>query len=141
MYDLFLFLHVIGAVGLGFYLILPLILLRLKALSGNSLVDYLGGLYSTSRVMQYLLVVQLLIGGYLMSKIDYSVLWMVFSIGLLVVIGAISGIMNGKMKKAIKDLKNGGTGTDFIASIKMMSYIVTIALIVILYFMMFPQYA
>lgn len=141
MYDFLLFLHVIGAVGLGFYLILPFLVRRTKSLSGHSLESYLGGLYGTSRLMQYLLIAQLLTGGYLMSKFDYSISWMVFAIGFFVLVAAISGMMNVKMKKAIKDLKGGGTGEDLVASVRTFSYIVSVSLLVVLYLMVYPMYA
>jgi len=140
MIQFLLFLHVIGAVGLGYYLIMPLLTIRLKALSGSSLEGYLGGLYGTSRVAQYLLILQLLTGGYLMSKADYSVLWMVLTTVFFVLVAAISGMMNGKMKKAIKALKSGGNADGFMKSIVMFGYLSSISMLLILYVMMYPMF-
>ena len=140
LYDWVLLLHVIGAVGLGYYLILPLILRRTIKLSGASLLDYTKGVYGISRVMQYVLLVQFITGGYIMGG-NYSVAWMIISIGIIVLIGAISGMMNGKLKKAIHQLQSGGKTEEHFASIRLFSWIVMIALILILYYMMNPQYA
>jgi hypothetical protein len=140
MYEFMIFLHVIGAVGLGFYLIIPLLLLRVYKLTGSPLEGYLSGLYATSRIMQYLLIVQLLTGGYLMAKLPYSTLWMVLTILFFIVVGAISGMLNGKMKKAIKDLNSGGNGSSYMRSIKIYSYITSVSMLIVLYFMMYPTF-
>src|SRR5690554_5294375 len=134
MYNLFIFLHVLGAIGLGFYLILPLLLKNITKISGQALESYLSALFGTSRIAQYLLVIQLITGGYLMSKNDYTVAWMISSIGFFLVVAAISGIMNKGMKTTIKEIKAGGTGEAQLSSIRTFSYIVSISMLIVIYF-------
>lgn len=134
VYSWMYLLHILGAVGLGFYLLLPFILMPVKPLKDSSKADFMSGLYKTSRIMQYLLVLQLLTGGYMMGG-DYTPFWMTVSIGLLVFIGAISGIMNGRMKKAVKAWRDGGDGASLFKSVITMSWVTTISLIAILYYM------
>ncbi len=140
MYDLFIFLHVLGAIGLGYYLILPLLMKNITKLSGQALESYLSGLLGTSRVAQYLLVVQLLTGGYLMSLNDYTVAWMISSIGFFLVAAAISGIMNKSIKTTIKDIQAGNSGVAQLSSIRLFSIIVSISMLIVIYFMMYPMY-
>jgi hypothetical protein len=140
MYKLFLFLHVLGAIGLGFYLILPLLLRNITKLSGQALESYLAGLFGTSRIAQYLLVIQLLTGGYLMSKNDYAVAWMISSIGFFLVAAAISGIMNKSMKNTIKEIQAGGSGEAQLSSIRLFSIIVSVSMLIVIYFMVYPMY-
>jgi hypothetical protein len=140
MYDLFIFLHVLGAVGLGFYLILPLLLRNITKLSGPALESYIAGLFGMSRIAQYLLIIQLITGGYLMSKKDYSVAWMISSIGFFLVVAAISGIMNKSMKTTIKDIQAGGNGEAQLSTIRWFSIIVSLSMLIVIYFMVYPMY-
>ncbi|MEX2416651.1 MAG: hypothetical protein WD424_10935 [Paenibacillaceae bacterium] len=140
MYNLFIFLHVLGAIGLGYYLILPLLLRNITKLSGQALESYLAGLFGTSRIAQYLLVIQLLTGGYLMSKNDYTVAWMISSIGFFLVAAAISGIMNKSMKTTIREIQAGGSGVAQLSSIRLFSIIVSLSMLIIIYFMKYPMY-
>ncbi len=141
MYNFVIFLHVIGAVALGYYLISPLLLIRAYKLTGTVLENVLSGLYATGRVMQFLLIVQLLTGGYLIAKLPYTKLWIVLTIVIFLIVGAVTGILNGKMKKAIQELKRGGTGTSYLQSIKLLSYLSSLSMLAILYIMMYPALA
>ena len=75
-----------------------------------------------------------------MAKLPYSTLWMVLTILFFIVVGAISGMLNGKMKKAIKDLNSGGNGSSYMRSIKIYSYITSVSMLIVLYFMMYPTF-
>jgi len=140
VYNFIVFLHVIGAVGLGFYLVMPFLMNRAKSMSGSSLESYLSGLYGSCRVMQYLLIAQLLTGGYMISEKDYSVTWMVLVIVVFIIAAALSGILNGKIKKSIKSLKSAGDGKAGVASAASLSWIVFVSLIAVLYLMMYPMF-
>jgi hypothetical protein len=139
MYEFIVFLHVLGAIGLGYYLVLPLLMRNITRISGQALESYLTGLYGTSRISQYLLVLQLLTGGYMMSKANYTVAWIISSIGFFLVIGAISGIMNKTMKTTIKDIQAGGSGEAHLSSLRLFSVIVSLSMLIIIYFMMYPM--
>ena len=135
-----LFLHVLGAVGLGYYLLLPYFTARMKAHTSSTLPPYLSSLYGTSRIGQYLLIIQFLTGGYLMSQQKYSVLWMVLTTVIFLVIAAISGIMNKRMKQAIGALNDGKGADALIGKVKALSYVVSVSMLVVLYIMKFPMY-
>ena len=141
MFQFIIFLHVLGAVGLGFYLILPFLLRNISKLSGQALESYIRMIYGTSRIAQYLLVLQLLTGGYLMSKNNYSLAWIISAIGFFLVVAAISGIMNKSMKTMTKDIGSGGTGEAQISTIKVYGVIISISMLIVIYFMMYPMYS
>ncbi|ANE48435.1 hypothetical protein SY83_21535 [Paenibacillus swuensis] len=84
-----LFLHLLGSIGLGFYLLLPFF-------SGRA--NNLPVLRSMNRVGMYLLILQFLTGGYLASQYDPTVAWYVTTAVLLVGLFAVTGIMGKKMK-------------------------------------------
>lgn len=140
MYQFIVFLHVLGAVGLGYYLVLPFLMRNITRISGQALENYLSGLHRTSRIAQYLLILQLLTGGYMMSKASYTAAWMISAIGFFLVAAAISGIMNKGMKTIIKDIQAGGSGAGHIGSVRIFSVIVSLSMLVIVYFMMYPMY-
>lgn len=114
-----LFLHLLGAIAVGFYLLMPF-------LTGNT--ENYPALRTMNRVGQYLLIVQFLTGGYLIAKFDsLSVAWMVVSIVLWLAIIALSGIMGKKMKESK------------VSSVRTLSTIVSIILIVITLLMYKPD--
>lgn len=56
MFKVMLFLHVIGAVGMGFYIVLPIMLGRATKLAGVGQGGLADGLRSANRIAQYFLV-------------------------------------------------------------------------------------
>lgn len=131
--------HVIGAVGLGYYLILPFLLLRTRSLAGEALANFAGNVHYVGRIMQFLLLVQLLTGGYMMGG-DYTMFWMTAVLVLLIAIGALAGIMGGRLKKTVKALKSGGDGSATLASVRTLSWILFVALLLMVYVMSVHEY-
>lgn len=76
-----------------------------------------------------------------MSKNDYTVAWMISSIGFFLVVAAISGIMNKGMKNAIKEIQAGGSGEAQLSSMRLFSIIVSISMLIVIYFMVYPMYS
>lgn len=107
MVTFILFLHVLGAVSVGFYLLLPVVASKLAGMNPQAQVGFAKGIYGLNRVGQWLLVVQFLTGGYLISKSGVSVPWMIVSIVLFIIMGAMAGMMGGPLKRIIE---HGGEG-------------------------------
>jgi hypothetical protein len=127
-------LHVLGAVGMGFYLVLPFLAGKL-AVAGNGSGSALAqGLKKANRIGQALLIVQFLTGGYLMSQIKVQVGWMIAVTVLLVAIGAFSGIIG-------KPLSNLGSGTGdaakLLGKVKTFSWLLFIAMILMVICMVY----
>ena len=89
MIDFVTFLHTIGAVGMGLYLLLPFLVGRVTQLTGEGQAGLADGLVFANRIAQYCLVLQLLTGGYMMTNADYTVLWMVLITVLFLAIAAL----------------------------------------------------
>jgi hypothetical protein len=102
-----LFLHVLGSLSVGFYLLLPFVATKLAGLNPQAQVGYAKGIYGLNRIGQWLLIVQFLTGGYLISKYDLTVTWMIVVIVLFVALGAMSGMLAGPLKRIIE---HGGEG-------------------------------
>jgi len=133
-----MFLHVLGAVALGFYLFLPIALGKLATLTDQGKLGFVQGVYGISRVCQFVLIVQLLTGGYLMSKNEYTSTWMIIVLILFLVIAAFSGIMGANMKKFLNGTQSG---TAHLAKVKMFAAISSLAVLAIIITMVYPMYA
>ncbi|TLS51031.1 hypothetical protein FE782_16705 [Paenibacillus antri] len=107
MVEFVLFLHVLGSLAVGFYLLLPFVAMRLSGLDPHAQVGFAKGIFGLNRIGQWLLIVQFLTGGYLISKAGVSVPWMIVVIVLFVALGAMSGMIAGPLKRIIA---NGGEG-------------------------------
>lgn len=140
MNDVFFFLHLLGAVGMGFYIVLPIMIGKATKLAGLGQGGLADGLVSANRIVQYALIVQLLTGGYMMSQADYTVAWMIIVTVLFLAIAAISGIMSKPLKRIVTSIQDGQSATAHIAKARMFSLIVLILYVVVIYFMAFPMY-
>ncbi|MBD2844668.1 hypothetical protein IDH44_05660 [Paenibacillus sp. IB182496] len=140
MNDFLLFLHVIGAVGMGFYIVLPALIGRASRLAGTGQQGLADGLASGNRLAQYFLVLQFLTGGYLISQKDYTVLWMVLIIVLFLAIAAVAGIMTKPIKRISSSIESGQSASADIRKAQTMSVIVLVLYLVILYLMKYPMF-
>lgn len=140
MNDVFFFLHLLGAVGMGFYIVLPIMIGKATKLAGLGQGGLADGLVSANRIVQYALIVQLLTGGYMMSQSDYTVAWMIIVTVLFLAIAAISGIMSKPLKRIVASIQDGQSATGHIAKARTFSLIVLVLYVVVIYFMAFPMY-
>jgi hypothetical protein len=143
MYNVMLFLHVLGAVGMGIYAILPFLAGKFSKLSGAAQGGLASGLATAGRIGQYSLVVQLLTGGYLISQSDakYAPSWMIVVIVLFLAIAALTGITQASIKRIAAASKDEQDASSSIAKIRTLSVIVLILFLVILWLMLNRWYA
>ncbi|EFM09229.1 conserved hypothetical protein [Paenibacillus curdlanolyticus YK9] len=140
MFKIMLLLHVIGAAGMGFYLILPALVGKVTKLTGAGQEGLAAGLSSANRIAQYFLIVQLLTGGYLMSQSDYSVAWMIIATVGFLAIAALGGIASKPLKLIGTSIRDGQSAAAHIGKARTLSFIILIIYVVILYFMVNPIY-
>lgn len=135
MYMIFMFLHIIGALALGFYLILPVVFSKVTKLSPAAQEGTVSAVKTLNTYAQIGLVIQLLTGGYLMSKGEYSVLWMVIIVVLFLAIGALSGIMGKPLRQALEAIRNKKGLEDVAGKLRMFSILLCVCVLLISYFM------
>ncbi|MEX2461960.1 MAG: hypothetical protein WD469_11840 [Paenibacillaceae bacterium] len=135
-----LFLHILGAVGMGFYLVFPILAARISSLNKQVQEGYVQALVSANRFGQILLLVQFLTGGYLIGKYtDLSPAWMIAVIVLVILAGALSGMVGGPLKRIVKGLQTGaGTDKD-VTKINTFSILLTVILIALVVLMVYPE--
>jgi hypothetical protein len=137
MIQLFVFLHVLSAIMMGIYLMLPFLSMRIQVLTGQAQFGFLSVLFAVNRTGQMALVIALLSGGYLVGKGVHSIAWMIASVVLFLALGAITGVLGGAMRKALND-PSGAKIQDHIGKIKSMSVICGILFFLMVVVMKFP---
>jgi uncharacterized membrane protein len=136
-----LFLHILGAVGMGFYLVFPMLTARISALNKQAQEGYVQALVTANRFGQILLIVQLLTGGYLIGKYKDSLspAWMAVAVVLVILAGAFSGMVGGPLKRIAKGTQTGANTDKDVSKIKSFSVLLTVVLIAIVVLMVYPE--
>lgn len=141
MNTVMLFLHIVGAVGMGIYAILPFVAGRFKQLSTPAQEGLASGLLTAGRIGQFALVLQLLTGGYLISQSDYKVSWMIIVIVLFVAMGALSGIIQGPLKRIKAAAASSSDASGAVSRVQTLSVVLLVVFLVIIWLMQDPWYA
>jgi hypothetical protein len=134
-----LFLHAVGAVGMGIYLLLPFLVGRITQLSSEGQSGFADGLITANRVAQMCLVVQLLTGLYLMTMSHYSALWSTLTLVLFLGIGAIGGVMAKSLKAIVAAAKAGESASGSIARVRLFSILLLVLYVAIIFVMQYPH--
>jgi uncharacterized membrane protein len=138
-----LFLHILGAVGMGFYLVFPVLAARISSLNKQAQEGYVQALVTANRFGQFLLIVQFLTGGYLIGKYKDSYnltpAWMALSVVLLIIAGAFSGMLGGPLKRIAKGTQTGAGIDKDAAKVRLFSILLTVVLIAIVILMVYPE--
>ncbi|GAA0133701.1 hypothetical protein YSY43_05410 [Paenibacillus sp. YSY-4.3] len=137
MSQVMLFLHIIGALALGFYLVLPFVFAAIGKLSLAAQEGTLSAVKSLNRFAQFGLVIQLLTGGYLVGKGGYSVPWMIVVVVLFLAIGAFGGVMAKPLKLAIESIRENKNITAEAGKLRTLSVLLSVSVILISFLMVF----
>lgn len=133
MIQFIVFLHVISAVALGYYLLFPFLASRVARADGGKAAGYAGGLAFFNRIGQYVLIIAFLSGGYLVSKYDYTTLWLVLTIAFVIIMFAMTGMMSRPLKSIASG--DGAKAADHGRKVKLFSAINAISFLAILILM------
>lgn len=139
-FRIMLFLHVLGAVALGFYLFFPFLARRLGKLQANQQEALLPVLLTLNRFGQYLLVVQLITGGYLIGKGDFSVGWIIIVAVLFLAMIGLAGMTSGPVRRVLKGLHEKAAVDRDMGKINTFSMLLSVLLLLLVVSMSFPQY-
>ena len=139
MYNVMIFLHVVSALLLGAYVVFPFLVGRAASLSGAAQESFVGLLRSFNRVGQFALIVAFITGGALISNVKPSVAWMITAVVLLLIVGALSGMIGARTKKLIASAKAGANTAADVGKIQAFSWIAAIVVVVAVLIMTNPQ--
>jgi uncharacterized membrane protein len=143
MNTIMLFLHVLGAVGMGIYAIMPFLAGQFRKVSGAAQEGLARGLVTGGRIGQFALVIQLLTGGYLLTGLGpkYAMGWMITFLVIYLAIGALTGIVQGPIKRIEAAARDGQDASSAIGRVRTLSILILILFLVILWLMKNPWYA
>ena len=136
-WNVLFFLHMIGTLALGFYLVLPFVLGRAEKLSSAAKEGTLNAIGGFNRFAQYGLVIQLLTGGYMMTKGDYSVAWMIIIVLLLLAMFALGGIMGKPLRLASAGMRENRDVSAETGKLRTLSALLSVSLLLMVFFMVF----
>lgn len=136
-WNVLFFLHMIGTLALGFYLVLPFILGRAEKLSPAAKEGTLSAIGGLNRFAQYGLVIQFLTGGYMMTKGDYSVAWMIIVVVLLLAMFALGGIMSKPLRLASAGMRENRDVSAETGKLRTLSALLSVSLLLMVFFMVF----
>ncbi|MNE64095.1 hypothetical protein D3C76_510170 [compost metagenome] len=132
-----MFLHIVGSLALGFYLILPLVFGKVAKLTPAAQEGTVAAVKTFNTYAQIGLVVQLLTGGYLMTKGEYSAAWMTVVVVLFLAIGAFSGIMGKPLRQALDNLRNNKGIGEVSGKLRTFSTLLCVCVLLISFFMVY----
>ncbi|GIP33708.1 hypothetical protein [Paenibacillus sp. J2TS4] len=136
MVSIILFLHLLGSIGMGFYLLFPFLLMKK---GGEGLAQTIGNFYTANRVGQILLIVQFLTGGYMISKFNNSTAWIIVVILLVVVIGGLTGMLGKKLKTVREALSSGKAAAEAgMGEVQTFSWLIALSFLVMVILMSYP---
>ncbi|WP_019640323.1 hypothetical protein [Paenibacillus fonticola] len=133
------FLHIIGALSLGFYLVLPFVFGAIRKLSLAAQEGMLSAIKTLNRYAQFGLIIQLLTGGYLVGKGGYSVPWMIVVVVLFLAIGALGGIMAKPLKLALSSIQNNNSIAAETGKLRTLSALLSVSVLLISFLMVFSK--
>jgi hypothetical protein len=132
--------HLWFGLAMAIYILFPLVAVWLRGKQPAEQTGMLKMLQWINRFGQFILLIQFLSGGMIMTQAKYTVAWMITVTVLLVVIGAFTGMMAKPLKQWLlsssEGAENAASASKVIifASLNALTYAATI------YFMYHPAY-
>lgn len=134
--DIMLFVHVVSATLLGFYIVLPFIWGKANDMLADAQYSYVYLIHVFNRIGQLALLFSLITGGYLIGKPEGdSLQLMIVGIVLLLLIGGITGMAGSRLKKMLAANKSGKLIIKEISGTKVIFWINALLVLVTLYIM------
>jgi hypothetical protein len=133
--------HLWFGLAMAIYLLFPLIAVWVRGKSPSEQSSTLSFLQWTNRIGQFVLLIQFLTGGMIMTNAKYTVWWMITITVLLVVIGAFTGMMAKPLKQWIMAAKEGNENVASASKVIIFASLNALTYAAIIYFMYHPAYA
>jgi hypothetical protein len=127
-----LFLHLLGAVGMGFYLLLPFFLRKTWLQNRGVLQVY----YWMNFTVQWILVAQFVTGLIMYLQGNYPVLWIILVAVVFTGVGAFGGMFGYHCRKAPPSFEEDRTG--WLKKVRFHAILTSICMYLILVLMKFP---
>ncbi|MEC0180723.1 hypothetical protein P4H61_04325 [Paenibacillus peoriae] len=133
------FLHMIGTLALGFYLVLPFLVGKIGSLSPAAQEGMVSAVQLLNRIAQFALIILLVSGIFLIIGGPYSVAWIIIVFVLFLAISAIGGIMGKPLRLALEALRNNQPINGYIGKVRTFSTLLAVFLILITFLMVYSH--
>ncbi len=140
MYTLLVFIHVTSALFLGSYLVLPWIIKAIFSRTGDELIGFLKMALSFLRSGHYALILLVISGGWMVVGYSAfpSILWVITAVVLLLLMGAMMGMIHKTFKGIIKSGHPRNHFMENLAKLKTMSWIAFFVILIAILIMTNP---
>ena len=135
-----LLLHLLGAIGMGFYLLLPFLVMRMQGMTAGGKAGLAGGLAAANRWGQILLLVQLLTGVFLAARDGVSTPWIVVVIVVLVLIGAVTGMLGKPLRQLRTENQTAAAVQEQLRKVQLFGWIAFALFLVMILLMYYPEW-
>lgn len=125
---------------MGFYLLVPFLLVRLGDFIKQSQIGYLRLIVWFNRFGQYALILEIISGIYLFTHLRLSTLWIVLMIVFVLGIGAFAGILGVKLKKLVTSMQTQAAPLPKVQSIQSLGWLSAISFFLVIIVMCFRNY-
>ena len=133
------FLHIVGALSMGFYLLLPFMVCTTNNSTSVFQIGMMNGIRVFNRYSQAGLILQLITGVYLLTKGKYSHLWVGVVTILFLCVAALAGMMGRPIRLIIEGIDNDLDVKVLQKKLCMYSIFLCLLLLLTVYFMVHPQ--
>lgn len=131
--------HMIGAMAIGFYLVLPFVMRKLASMTASAQDGAIATVRTLNRYAQFALIVQFLTGGYMMAGKGYSIAWSVIVMLLLLMIAGLGGMMGKPLRLVSEGIRKGGNISAPSAKLRTFSVLLAICMLLMLFFMVYRR--
>lgn len=134
------FIHVIGSLAMGFYLLLPFVLGKIDRMTPAVQEGTLSAVQLLNRLAQFALILMLVSGVYMIVVWNsYSVAWIVVVVLLFLAISGIAGAMGKPLRLSLEAIRNQQPMTQYAGKMRMFSTLLAVFLILITFLMVYSD--
>ncbi|AOH54752.1 hypothetical protein ABE28_010355 [Peribacillus muralis] len=141
MYQLLVFIHVISAIFLGSFLVLPWMIKTIFSRTGDEFIGFLRMALSFLRSGHYALIFLMVSGGWMVTGYSAfpSILWVSIAVVLLLLIGALMGMILKTLKKIIKEDYPSNHFAENLTKLRTMSWVMFLTILIAVLIMTNPN--
>lgn len=131
------FIHLLGAITVGYYVMFPLFLMRIIKMDHAARSGYVNGIYVANRIGQYILILQFVTGGYLIWKNNYSLTWIITVITVFTLLAAFAGLMGKPMRMLMHEERGAEDVRKIVHRLQYYSVFICLCFIILVILMKF----
>lgn len=134
------FIHIIGSLAMGFYLLLPFVVGKIDKLAPSVQEGTISAVQLLNRLAQFALILVLVSGIYMIFAWgSYTVAWIVVVLLLFLAISGMAGAMGKPLRLSLEAIRNQQPITQYAGKMRMFSTLIAVFLILITFLMVYSH--